>query len=155
VTLNALQIRRDLERSYRDVYTPEALAALAALTPLNEPRRALMSARVQRRASRARNRQRTAFLEAGTIIPGTEITVQDARDGKFIGSEVPADLRRQWIQGTGPATKPNQRLERGIRNVAYALLSGADGWMFDSEDALGKVTTMSLSIHHQAWRRGP
>ena len=32
---HALQIRRDLDRSYRDVYTPEALAALAALAPLN------------------------------------------------------------------------------------------------------------------------
>ena len=31
-----------------------------------------------------------------------------------------------------------------IRNVAYALLSGADGWMFDGEDALGQVSTMSL-----------
>jgi malate synthase len=28
--------------------------------------------------------------------------------------------------------------------VAYALLSGADGWMFDGEDALGQVNTMSL-----------
>jgi malate synthase len=28
--------------------------------------------------------------------------------------------------------------------VAYALLSGADGWMFDGEDALGQVDTMSL-----------
>ena len=26
----------------------------------------------------------------------------------------------------------------------YALLSGADGWMFDGEDALGQVETMSL-----------
>jgi malate synthase len=35
-------------------------------------------------------------------------------------------------------------VEAGIRNVAYALLSGADGWMFDGEDALGQVDTMSL-----------
>ena len=35
-------------------------------------------------------------------------------------------------------------VETGIRNVAYALLSGADGWMFDGEDALGQVSTMSL-----------
>jgi len=28
--------------------------------------------------------------------------------------------------------------------VAYALLSGADGWMFDGEDAVGQVDTMSL-----------
>ncbi len=35
-------------------------------------------------------------------------------------------------------------LEASIRNVAYALLSGADGWMFDGEDALGQITSMSL-----------
>src|SRR5262249_43027318 len=35
-------------------------------------------------------------------------------------------------------------VESSIRNVAYALLSGADGWMFDGEDALGQVSTMSL-----------
>jgi len=141
---HALQVRGDLERSYRDVYTPEAMAALAVLAPLNEPRRALMSARIQRRASRARDRRRIMFLEPGITIPGTEISVQDARDGKFIGSEIPADLRRQWIQGTGPATRPNVPVQKGIRNVAYALLSGADGWMFDGEDALGQISTMSL-----------
>ncbi|MBC8647227.1 MAG: malate synthase [Thermoanaerobaculia bacterium] len=139
-----LQIRGDHERSYRDVYTPEALAALAALAPWNEPRRGLMSARTQRRESRARDRQRIPFLEPGTLIPGTEITVQDAREGGFTGGGIPADLRRQWIQGTGPGTRPNAPVEKGIRNVAYALLSGADGWMFDGEDALGQVSTMSL-----------
>jgi len=162
---HTLQIRGDLERSYADVYTPEAMAALAALAPLNEPRRALMSARIQRRRSRARDRRRLGFLDPGITIAGTDITVQDARAGKFIGGEIPADLRRQWIQGTGPATKPNQPasrsrndreqggtpgftpgvpVDKGIRNVAYALLSGADGWMFDGEDALGQVSTMSL-----------
>ena len=35
-------------------------------------------------------------------------------------------------------------MESGLRNAAYALLSGADGWMFDGEDALGQVDTMSL-----------
>ena len=35
-------------------------------------------------------------------------------------------------------------LFRSIRNVAHALLSGADGWMFDGEDALGQLATMSL-----------
>src|SRR5687767_9740336 len=104
----ALQIRGDLERSYRDVYTPEAMAALAALAPLNQPRRALMSARIERRASRARERRPLGFLDPGMRIPGTGITVQDARDGRFSGGEIPADLRRQWIQGTGPATKPKQ-----------------------------------------------
>ena len=140
----ALQVRGDLLRSYDDVFTPEAMAALAALAPLNAPRRALMEARIQRRARRARDRQRIAFLDPATTIPGTDITVQDARDGKFSGSDIPADLRRQWIQGTGPCTKPGAPVEQGLRNVAYALLSGADGWMFDGEDALGQVSTMSL-----------
>ena len=35
-------------------------------------------------------------------------------------------------------------MEASLRNVAYALLSGADGWMFDGEDALRQVSTMSL-----------
>src|SRR5437763_777173 len=51
---------------------------------------------------------------------------------------------RQWIQGTGPAARPRANTESGLRNIAYALLSGADGWMFDGEDALGQVDTMSL-----------
>ncbi|MBD3161652.1 MAG: malate synthase, partial [Candidatus Eisenbacteria bacterium] len=75
----------------------------------------------------------------------TRIRVQDARDGRFEGGEIPADLQRQWIQGTGPGAKPNSPTESSIRNVAYALLSGADGWMFDGEDALGQITTMSLN----------
>ena len=78
------------------------------------------------------------------MIPGTSITVADARAGNFDGAVIPHDLQRQWIQGTGPATKPHATLRSGIRNVAYALLSGADGWMFDGEDALGQVDTMSL-----------
>ena len=65
-------------------------------------------------------------------------------DGAFVGSDIPPDLRRQWIQGTGPAAKPEAPVDISIRNVAYALLSGADGWMFDGEDALGQMSTMSL-----------
>ena len=47
---HALQVRGGLLRSYRDVFTEEAMAALAALAPHNAPRRALMAARIQRRA---------------------------------------------------------------------------------------------------------
>jgi malate synthase len=141
---HALQIRAGLERSYPDIYTPAALEALEALAPLDELRRALMAARIERRAARARDRQRIGFLDPASTIPGTDIKVIDAREGKFTGSEIPAELRRQWIQGTGPATRPNVSAEMGLRNVAYALLSGADGWMFDGEDALGQVSTMSL-----------
>ena len=124
--------------------TPEAIAALESLAGLDADRQAVMRARITRRANRARNKQRIDFLDPNATIARTTINVQDARDGNFVGSEIPADLRRQWIQGTGPAAKPNTPIENSIRNVAYALLSGADGWMFDGEDALGQISTMSL-----------
>ncbi|MHC4109335.1 MAG: malate synthase, partial [Planctomycetota bacterium] len=130
--------------TYGDVFTPEAVEALAALARFDADREALMAARIRRRAARARNRQRIAFLDPDVRIPRTEITVQEAREGAFTGSEIPLDLQRQWIQGTGPGAKPRTPLAKSIRNAAYALLSGADGWMFDGEDALGQISTMSL-----------
>ena len=139
-----LEIRAQLEREYDDVYTPEVLDALHALAGFNEQRRRLMRERIERRARRARDGERIGFLDPGATIAGTDIGVQAARDGNFAGSEIPHDLQRQWIQGTGPAAKPNAPVGRSIRNAAYALLSGADGWMFDGEDALGQITTMSL-----------
>lgn len=139
-----LEIRGNLQTAYADVFTPEAVAALEALAGLDVDRKAVMAARIERRAARARNRQRIEFLDPQSTIKRTTITVQDARDGAFAGSEIPRDLQRQWIQGTGPAAKPNAPVESSIRNVAYALLSGADGWMFDGEDALGQLSTMSL-----------
>jgi len=139
-----LKIRNGLESSYPDVYTPEALSVLASLSRFNEAQKALMVKRIKRRAERLRNGENIEFLKEAECIPGTCIKVQDARAGKFVGSEIPADLRRQWVQGTGPGAKPHATIESSIRNVAYALLSGADGWMFDGEDALGQITTMSL-----------
>jgi malate synthase len=139
-----LEIRGNLRHDYQDVYTPAALAALEALAGLDADRKGLMTARIERRAARYKNRQRIAFLDPQARIGRTQIGVQDARDGRFTGGAIPTDLQRQWIQGTGPAARPNTPVERSIRNVAYALLSGADGWMFDGEDALGQVSTMSL-----------
>src|SRR6185437_13764746 len=151
-----LAIRGNLENAYADVFTPEAVAALEALAGLDADRKAVMAARIERRAARAQNKQRIAFLDSQATIARTTIKVQDARAGRFIGSEIPRDLQRQWIQGTGPAAKPNAPVDKSIRNVAYALLSGADGWMFDGEDALGQIASMSLdnqrnlklAIHH-------
>src|SRR6266568_7284454 len=139
-----LEIRGNLENAYADVFTPEAVAALEALAGLDADRKAVMAARIERRAARARNKQRIAFLDPQATIARTSIKVQDARAGAFVGSEIPKDIQRQWIQGTGPAAKPKAPVEHSIRNVAYALLSGADGWMFDGEDALGQISTMSL-----------
>ncbi|HEY1303897.1 MAG TPA: hypothetical protein VGF24_10140 [Vicinamibacterales bacterium] len=139
-----LEIRNHLDAAYPDVFTNDAIAALAALAVLDDDRKAVMAARIARRRARSQKSQRIAFLDPASRIPRTSITVQDARDGRFSGSEIPHDLRRQWIQGTGPAARPNVSVDTSIRNIAYALLSGADGWMFDGEDALGQVSTMSL-----------
>ncbi len=139
-----LEIRSGLERAYSDVYSKAAVEAMSALASFNDDRRALMQARMRRRIERAREGRRIAFLEPDATIGRTGTRVEDARKGNFIGPEIPHDLLRQWIQGTGPAAKPNSPLERSLRNVAYALLSGADGWMFDGEDALGQILTMSL-----------
>lgn len=143
-TANGIEIRNGLRQSYADVYTPEALSALSALAHFTHDRNALMTARTQRRLQRARDKQPIGFLDPAATIGRTSIKVQDARDGNFVGSKIPRDLRRQWIQGTGPAARPGAPTAKSIRNVAYALLSGADGWMFDGEDALGQVQTMSL-----------
>ena len=142
--MTSLQIRDNLEQTYSDVFTPEVLSTLSYLSDLNNERLAIMKKRMERRQKRAENLEMINFLNPDDKIDGTDLTVQDARSGKFIGPEIPADLQCQWIQGTGPGAKPNTTIERSIRNVAYALLSGADGWMFDGEDALGQISTMSL-----------
>jgi malate synthase len=152
----ALEFRKTVTADYPDVLTSEAVKALEALARFDVTRKRLMASRLARRADRARQHQRIGFLDPESTIGGTSITVRDARAGNFAGSDIPHDLRRQWIQGTGPAARPGAPVEAGLRNVAYALLSGADGWMFDGEDALGQVATMSLdnqrnlklAVHH-------
>jgi malate synthase len=140
----SLEFRDDVLRAYPDVYSSAAVSALEALAPFEGDRREVMAGRSTRRRERARLGRRIEFLDPDALIPRTTISVRGARDGIFVGSEIPSDLRRQWIQGTGPATKPHASTASGLRNVAYALLSGADGWMFDGEDALGQVETMAL-----------
>ena len=139
-----LQIRSTLATRYADVFTPSALATLEVLAPFDRDRQTLMAGRLNRRRDRAAAGQHIAFLDPDATIGRTALTVRDARAGRFDGGQIPAALDRQWIQGTGPAARPGAPLDRSLRNVAYALLSGADGWMFDGEDALGQRSTMSL-----------
>src|SRR5438477_10307690 len=93
-----LEIRANLENAYADVFTPEAVAALEALAGLDADRKALMVARAARRAARARNKERSAFLDPQATIGRTKIKVQVPRDGACVGPERPADPRRQWMQ---------------------------------------------------------
>src|SRR5450631_4087361 len=111
-----LDYRDGVLKAYPDVYAPAALAALEVLAPFNGDRRELMARRIARRLTRERSRQPIAFLDPEAVIPRTAIRVQDARDGNFEGGEIPADLERQWIQGTGPATRPRSNTETGLRN---------------------------------------
>ncbi|HEY5469544.1 MAG TPA: hypothetical protein VIK07_03405, partial [Bacteroidales bacterium] len=139
-----INIRQNLQEAYSDVYTPEVLSALSSMEHFNSEIKEVMALRIKRRTERQQLKKRIGFLNPDSLIARTGIKVKDARDGKFIGAIIPDDLQRQWIQGTGPAAKPGAPIESSIRNVAYALLSGADGWMFDGEDALGQTSSMSL-----------
>ena len=141
---DVFEIRAGVQERYAEVVTPRALEVLAELAGLDSDRKAVMQARLERRRRRDRQSERIRFLDPESTIPRTGIKVADARAGRFTGSVIPEDLKRQWVQGTGPGAKPRAPLARSIRNVAYALLSGADGWMFDGEDALGQIETMSL-----------
>ena len=109
--LTGFEIRDNLKGAFSDVYTPAVLDALSALAPLNRDVREVMAARLERRRRRAHNRERITFLDPGSDIPRTKLTVQDARGGQFDGAAIPADLQRQWIQGTGSAAKPNAPVE--------------------------------------------
>jgi malate synthase len=156
--MSRLETRGGLRTQYSDVLSPQAMETLDALAGFEPARQELMRSRIARRAARARNRERISFLDPKAEIAGTRLTVQQARDGAFVGSDIPLDLRRQWIQGTGPAARPDSPIDKSLRNIAYALLSGADGWMFDGEDALGQVSTMSLDNQRSlklAIRRDP
>ena len=115
-----LEIRSASRTAYPDIFTPDAVDALHALAPLDDDRKAVMAARIARRRERANKRQRIAFLNPSDTIARTAIRVEDARAGAFIGSDIPHDLQRQWIQGTGPGAKPDvpideEHPQRGVR----------------------------------------
>ncbi|MDP3542867.1 MAG: malate synthase [Elusimicrobiota bacterium] len=139
-----MQFNAGVRLAYDSVLSPAALDALRALAGFNADRRRIMAERIARRAERARQGRHIGFLDPAATIARTKLTVREAREGRFEGSPIPPDLRRQWVQGTGPGTRPRSSVEASLRSVAYALLSGADGWMFDGEDALGQISTMSL-----------
>ena len=57
-----LVIRSGLGASYPDVYTPEGLAALEALSPFDSERKKLMADRIRRRKMRADERKSYNFV---------------------------------------------------------------------------------------------
>jgi len=90
-----LIFNNDLQKIYPDIYTTEALAYLSVLSHFNREIKDLLTNRMQRRTDRQINNERINFLDSSAFIPGTNINRQDARDGKFEGAVIPADLQRQ------------------------------------------------------------
>jgi len=93
-TVGSLRLRAGVLDEYRDVLTPAALDAIAALAPFDARRRELMQARIERRARRRRDRERIDFLPGHAMIGGTNIAVRDARAGHFDGGAIFDDLQR-------------------------------------------------------------
>ena len=60
-----LEIRGNLENAYADVFTPEAVAALETLAGLDNDRKDVMSARIGRRAGRARHGKGWSVMSCG------------------------------------------------------------------------------------------
>ncbi|MEM7164160.1 MAG: hypothetical protein AAF581_01775 [Planctomycetota bacterium] len=138
-----LQFRGDLEQQYPDVLPAAAKAALQALAVFNDDSSAIDG--LSHPAASLANSAVGAdpIPRPGVADTSIDLKVQKARDEAFVGSAIPEDLQRQWIQETGPAARVGAPTEKNIRNV-YALLSGADGWMSVGGDALGQVSTLSL-----------
>ena len=125
VRLRRLRFRNRIESDYADILPPEVTATLAALAPLDSKRRALMRARIERRAKRFSDRRPVGFLAPDSYIEGTDILVSDARKGFFLGAEIPADLNRPMDPGNG-ARSPTQRTRRrepAQRCLCHALRS--------------------------------
>src|SRR2546423_1707712 len=123
-----LRIDDRARSAYADVLGPDVVATLNALTSFDVMRQDTMRRRLERRAARAGVGERIAFPDPAGGVPGPLPPAQTAGDGRFMGSAIPDARRRQWIRGPGPAARPDTAIEQSIRNVAYALLSGADGW---------------------------
>ena len=140
-----LEIRAGVDRAYSDVLTPEAVAALL---------RAAIARRAARRADAGADRAAAppAGAQAAHRVPSGRR--HDRRHRPHGRGRARRPVRRQRDPArpaaavdSGHRARRRSRgapVEKSIRNVAYALLSGADGWMFDGEDALGQVSTMSL-----------
>src|SRR6187431_1638370 len=97
----ALEFRKTVRADYPDVLTDDAVRVMEGLARFDAARQQVMATRIARRANRAQKRERIGFLDPNGVIGRTSIKVRDAREGNFVGPEIPRDLQRQWIQGTG------------------------------------------------------
>ena len=99
-----LHIRDNIEQSYGDVYTPEAIAALEFMSRFNGEQKAIMEKRTQRRKRRYEAGERITFLDPGSLIPRTSIKVKDARDRKIRGDRDSPRPKKTVDTGNGPGS---------------------------------------------------
>jgi malate synthase len=110
------QLSAPLQEGFEHVLTADALTFLATLHRVFNP------VRLELLAERARRRARMRDGELLDFSPATA----DIRTRDWQVAPAPADLRRRWVEITGP---PDRKL------VINAMNSGADGFMADFEDA--------------------
>ena len=101
---------------YEDILTPDALAFLARLHRLVEPRRQqLLQAR----------RQRQARYDAG-VLPDFRVDTKAIRESNWAVAPIPAALQDRRVEITGPVER---------KMIINALNSGAKVFMADFEDS--------------------
>jgi malate synthase len=101
---------------YEDILTPDALAFLARLHRLVEPRRQqLLQAR----------RQRQARYDAG-VLPDFRVDTKAIRESNWTVAPIPAALQDRRVEITGPVER---------KMIINALNSGAKVFMADFEDS--------------------
>jgi malate synthase len=101
---------------YEDILTPDALAFLARLHRLVEPRRQqLLQAR----------RQRQARYDAG-VLPDFRVDTKAIRESDWTVAPIPAALQDRRVEITGPVER---------KMIINALNSGAKMFMADFEDS--------------------
>jgi malate synthase len=111
-----LDILGAMRPSYEGVLTEDALSFVGELNDrFAPPRLALLQARADRRK----------VLAAGDML-GFLPHTREIREGDWTVAEAPPDLRRRWVEITGPTDR---------KMIINALNSGANGFMSDFEDA--------------------
>src|SRR5579884_260563 len=115
-THSSLELRGAMDPGFEEILTP------AALDFLTELEREFGSRRLELLKAREERRER---LRAGESLDFLSHTASVRQDDWTV-AEAPPDLRRRWVEITGPTDR---------KMMINALNSGADGFMADFEDA--------------------
>jgi malate synthase len=123
-----IELRGAVEQGFEEILTAGALEFVAELERRFGPRRREL---LERRAER---RRRLREGETFDFLPET----REVREGDWSVPPRPADLRRRWVEITGPTDR---------KMVLNALNSGADAFMADFEDANSPTWRNMVSGH--------